>query len=52
MMKDGVTQDKISGDGGVIYFEMKVAELMDKRLCLVVRGISSHVDSHKNKIWH
>ena len=51
-MRDGKTRDEINKEfGGVLYFEMEVAGLMNNFPCLVVRGICDYADSHKNKKW-
>jgi hypothetical protein len=46
-MKHGEIRDRMAGEEGVIYFEMKTARLMD----LVIRGICDYAKSHKNKRW-
>lgn len=33
-------------------FEMESAGIMDELPCLVIRGISDYVDTHKNDDWH
>lgn len=51
-MKDAITRDRISEElGGVMYFEMEAAGLMNNLPCLVIRGICDYADSHKNKKW-
>jgi nucleoside phosphorylase len=52
-MKNAIIRDKISIDsGGAICFEMEAAGLMNDFRCVVIRGIASYCDSHKNDEWH
>jgi len=41
-------------DGRILCFEMEAAGLMNSTPCLVIRGISDYVDSHKreDRAWH
>jgi nucleoside phosphorylase len=49
VIKDGSTRRKLSGELGVICFEMEAVGLMADLSCLVIRGICDYSDSHKNK---
>jgi nucleoside phosphorylase len=52
VIKDGLTRDRLSLElGGMLYFEMEAAGLMNSFPCLVIRGICDYADSHKNKRW-
>lgn len=51
VIKDGSMRRKLSGELGVICFEMEAAGLMADLSCLVIRGICDYSDSHKNKQW-
>lgn len=51
LMKNGILRDTIATKCSALCFEMEAAGLMDDFPCLVVRGISSYADSHKNKQW-
>jgi hypothetical protein len=37
---------------GVLCIETKASGLMNDFLCLVIRGVFEHCDSHKNKVWY
>ncbi|KAL4929767.1 nucleoside phosphorylase domain-containing protein [Aspergillus undulatus] len=37
--------------GDVLCFEMEAAGVLTEFPCLVIRGISDYVDSHKNDVW-
>jgi hypothetical protein len=51
-MRNGVERDRISRElGGVLWFEMEAAGLMNTFPCLVIRGICDYSDSHNNKDW-
>jgi ankyrin repeat domain-containing protein 50 len=50
VIKDATTRDMRSRElGGVLYFEMEAAGLMNNFPCLVIRGICDYADSHKTK---
>jgi len=51
LIKHGGTRDKLGHELGILCFEMEAAGLMDNFPCLVIRGICSYADSHKNKEW-
>jgi nucleoside phosphorylase len=52
VMRNGVERDRVSAElGGVLYFEMEAAGLMNNFPYLVIRGICDYADSHKNKRW-
>jgi nucleoside phosphorylase len=52
VIEDAVTRDELSSKfGGVLCFEMEAAGLMNTFKCLVIRGICSYADSHKNDTW-
>lgn len=50
-MQDGHLRDRMRQLDKVLCFEMEAAGLMDSFPCLVIRGISDHADTHKNKVW-
>ncbi|KAF2676063.1 purine and uridine phosphorylase [Lentithecium fluviatile CBS 122367] len=52
LMKDARTRDRLAKDEEALCFEMEAAGLMNKFLCLVIRGICDYSDSHKNDDWH
>jgi nucleoside phosphorylase len=35
----------------MLCFEMEAAGLINRFLCLVIRGICDYSDTHKNKEW-
>jgi hypothetical protein len=50
VIKDDLTKDRLSsGLGGVYWFEMEAAGLMNNFPCLIIRGIRDYADSHKTK---
>ncbi|KAL3436414.1 purine and uridine phosphorylase [Aspergillus tetrazonus] len=51
VVKDGVLQDMVRDDLGVIYIEMEAAGLIDIFPGLVIQGISNYADLHKNNTW-
>jgi nucleoside phosphorylase len=51
LMRHSPTRDRVAKDLGVIAFEMEAAGLMNHFPCLVIRGICSYADTHKNKRW-
>ena len=48
-MKDVLIRDKLAEESGVLCFKMEAAELMNHFPCLVIRGICSYFDTHKDK---
>ncbi|KAF3170382.1 Ankyrin Repeat [Orbilia oligospora] len=51
-MSCGMRRDKLSAQHhNALCFETAAAGLMDNFPCLVIRGISSYADSHKNEAW-
>ncbi|KAJ6257641.1 kinesin light chain [Drechslerella dactyloides] len=52
VMRHGIERDATSSKfGRVLCFEMEAAGLINSFPCLVIRGICSYADSHKNKKW-
>ncbi|KAE8371342.1 nucleoside phosphorylase domain-containing protein [Aspergillus bertholletiae] len=52
-IRNALERDRVSSElGGVLFFDMETAGLMNDFPCLVIRGISDYADSHKNKGWH
>ncbi|KAL2822222.1 hypothetical protein BDW59DRAFT_103646 [Aspergillus cavernicola] len=51
VLRDAAKRDALSGDWGILCFEMEAAGVMDVIPCLVIRGICDYCDSHKNKHW-
>jgi hypothetical protein len=50
IIKNAKERDRVSADlGGVLYFEMKAAGLINSFLCLVVCSICDYADLYKNK---
>ncbi|KAL4872208.1 nucleoside phosphorylase domain-containing protein [Aspergillus spectabilis] len=41
----------VSGDQGVIAFEMESARVWNTFPCLVIKGVADYADCHKNKLW-
>ncbi|KAK6358398.1 hypothetical protein TWF730_007734 [Orbilia blumenaviensis] len=52
LMENAVERDRYAKELGVICFEMEAAGLMNNLPCLVIRGICSYSDSHKNDEWN
>jgi hypothetical protein len=49
-MQDGVTRDRLSSElGGILYFEIEAAGLINSFSYLIIRGIYNYIDSCKNK---
>lgn len=53
VMKDAIKRDTIARSIGhdVLCFEMEAAGLMTEYPAIVIRGISTYADSHKNDDW-
>ncbi|KAI8959587.1 nucleoside phosphorylase domain-containing protein [Daldinia sp. FL1419] len=51
LMKNALIRDKLAKENNVLCFETEAAGLMDHFPCLVIRGICSYADTHKNKEW-
>ncbi|KAF3921808.1 Ankyrin-3 [Arthrobotrys entomopaga] len=53
LIADAATRDKVLVDIGpeCLCIEMEAAGVMNHFPCLVIRGISSYADSHKNDRW-
>jgi len=52
-MRDAKKRDQINSSlgGGVLCFETEAAGVMNELPCVVIRGICSYSDSHKNEAW-
>lgn len=51
VMKHSGTRDRLAQELGILCFEMEAAGLIDHFPCLVIRGICSYADSHKDEQW-
>ncbi|KXH58327.1 hypothetical protein CSAL01_13102 [Colletotrichum salicis] len=50
VIKDGQTRDRYSHElGGILYFEIEAAGLMNNFPYIVIRSICDYADAHKNK---
>lgn len=49
--QDAMERDRIARDQKVICFETEAAGLMNTFPCVLIRGVSSYGDSHKNDTW-
>ncbi|EXM03547.1 hypothetical protein NOF04DRAFT_21462 [Fusarium oxysporum II5] len=48
LIKDATTHDNLSEQQQFLFAEMEATRLMDKFLCLAIRGICNYAGSHKN----
>ena len=44
-------RDQIRDVTGALCVEMEAAGILERKNCLVIRGISDYADSHKNNLW-
>lgn len=51
VMKSAIDRDRISGQTGVIAFEMEGAGVWDEVPSIVVKGVCDYADCHKHKGW-
>ncbi|KAF2176645.1 purine and uridine phosphorylase [Zopfia rhizophila CBS 207.26] len=52
VIKYGLWRDKLSSElGGILYFEIEAAGLMNALPSLIIQGICDYADSYKNKKW-
>jgi hypothetical protein len=51
VVKDAQFRDALAKKKDALCFEIEAAELMNRPLCLVIRGICDSSDSHKNDSW-
>ncbi|EJT72678.1 hypothetical protein GGTG_09537 [Gaeumannomyces tritici R3-111a-1] len=53
MVKSAASRDAFGrAVGDILCFEMEAAGVMSEFPCLVIRGVSSYADSHKNDAWN
>ncbi|KKY16867.1 putative kinesin light chain [Phaeomoniella chlamydospora] len=45
------TRDRIRDETHALCIEMEAAGILERKNCLVIRGISDYADSHKNDVW-
>jgi nucleoside phosphorylase len=50
-VEDGLTRDRIAREADILCFETEAAGLPDTFPCVVIRGVCSYADSHKNEQW-
>jgi hypothetical protein len=51
-MQNAMERDKVSAElGGVLYFEMEVAGLINTFPCLIICSIYNYTNLYKNKKW-